>query len=297
MIPLYIFYSMFGFQRTADSIWSAADQRARGFLIGATAGRTTLNGEGLQHQDGHSALVATTNPACVTYDPSFAFEIPVIVQDALRRMYGEHPEDVFYYLTVYNEPVVQPPMPEGLDQAQILQGLYRYRAVGGEHAHRAQIVASGSAMPQALQASERLAEEFDVAADVWSAPGWQRLRQDALDCEEWNRLHPTDEPRVPLVTRTFAEVEGPIVAVTDWMKLVPDQISRWVPRPYTILGTDGFGRSDTRPALRRHFKIDAEHIAVAVLQELALAGELDAEVVAEAIKRYDLDAEATTEVP
>jgi pyruvate dehydrogenase E1 component len=297
MIPLYIFYSMFGFQRTGDSIWSAADQRARGFLIGATAGRTTLNGEGLQHQDGHSALVATTNPACVTYDPSFAFEIPVIVQDALRRMYGEHPEDIFYYLTVYNEPFVQPPMPENLDPSLILQGLYRYHAVAEGHAHRAQIVTSGSAMPLALRASELLAEDFDVAADVWSAPGWQRLRQDALDCEEWNRLHPTEDPRVPLVTRTFGEVEGPIVAVTDWMKLVPDQISRWVPRPYAVLGTDGFGRSDTRAALRRHFKIDAENIAVAVLQELALAGEVEREVVAEAIKRYELDPDATTEVP
>jgi pyruvate dehydrogenase E1 component len=297
MIPLYIFYSMFGFQRTGDSMWSAGDQRCRGFLIGATAGRTTLNGEGLQHQDGHSALVATTNPACVAYDPSFAFEIPAIVEEALRRMYGEAPEDVFYYLTVYNEPFVQPPMPDHVDEQAIIQGLYRYQEGTGKHAQRAQILSSGSAMPQALRGARLLADDFDVAADVWSAPGWQRLRQDALDCEEWNRLHPTDEQRVPLVTRTFAEVQGPIVAVTDWMKLVPDQISRWVPRPYTILGTDGFGRSDTRPALRRHFKIDAENIAVAVLQELALAGDLDREKVAEAIKRYDLDPEATTEVP
>jgi pyruvate dehydrogenase E1 component len=297
MIPLYIFYSMFGFQRTGDSMWSAGDQRCRGFLIGATAGRTTLNGEGLQHQDGHSLLVATTNPACVSYDPSFAFEIPVIIKDALRRMYGEDAEDVFYYLTVYNEPFVQPPMPEGLDEQSIIQGLYRYQAVDGRHAHRAQIVTSGSAMPLALRASELLADDFDVAADVWSAPGWQRLRQDALGCEEWNRLHPTENPQVPLVTRTFAEVEGPIVAVTDWMKLVPDQISRWVPQPYSILGTDGFGRSDSRPALRRHFKIDAENIAVAVLQELSLADSLKREVVADAIKRYDLDPDATTEVP
>jgi pyruvate dehydrogenase E1 component len=297
MIPLYIFYSMFGFQRTGDLMWSAADQRCRGFLIGATAGRTTLNGEGLQHQDGHSALIATTNPACVTYDPSFAFEIPPIVEDALRRMYGPEPEDRFYYLTVYNEPFVQPPMPEGLDEQLIVQGLYRYQAAEGGQSLRAQIVTSGSAMPLALQAARLLAEDWEVAADVWSAPGWQRLRKDALDCEEWNRLHPTEDQRVPLVTRTFAEVEGPIVAVTDWMKLVPDQIARWVPRPYTILGTDGFGRSDTRPALRRHFKIDAENIAVAVLQELALAGELDREKVAEAIKRYDLDPDATTDVP
>jgi pyruvate dehydrogenase E1 component len=297
MIPLYIFYSMFGFQRTGDQMWSAGDQRCRGFLVGATAGRTTLNGEGLQHQDGHSALVATTNPACIAYDPSFAFEIPAIVEDALSRMYGEDAEDVFYYLTVYNEPFVQPPMPDGLDEQLIIQGLYRYQQAEGKHAHRAQIVTSGSAMPLALRAAQLLADEFDVAADVWSAPGWQRLRADALDCEEWNRLHPTEEQRVPLVTRTFAEVEGPIVAVSDWMKLVPDQISRWVPRPYTILGTDGFGRSDTRPALRRHFKIDAENIAVAVLQELALAGEIDRDRVAEAIKSFDLDPDASTEVP
>ena len=297
MIPVYIFYSMFGFQRTGDLLWSAADQRARGFLIGATAGRTTLNGEGLQHQDGHSLLLASTNPACVAYDPSFAFEIPAIVADALRRMYGEDPEDVFYYLTVYNEPFIQPPMPEGLDEALIVQGLYRYRAAGDGHTRRAQILASGSAMPLALDAADLLAEHFDVGADVWSAPGWQRLRREALAVEEWNRLHPTEEPRVPLVTRTLSEADGPVVAVTDWMRAVPDQIARWVPRPYTTLGTDGFGRSDTRPALRRRFRIDAPNIAVAVLHELALAGDLKPEVVAEAIKRYDLDPDATTEVP
>ncbi len=297
MIPLYVFYSMFGFQRTGDLAWSAADQRCKGFLIGATAGRTTLNGEGLQHQDGHSLLPASTNPACVSYDPSFAFEIPVIMEDALRRMYGERAEDVFYYLTVYNEPFVQPPMPDGLDEGLIVQGLYRYRPAEGRHAHRAQVVASGSAMPAALRAQELLAGDSDVAVDVWSAPGWQRLRAEALACEQWNRMHPTEEQRVPLVSRTFGEVEGPIVAVTDFMRAVPDQISRWVPRPYAILGTDGFGRSDTRAALRRHFKIDAESIAVAVLQELALAGELKREAVAEAIARYELDPEATTEVP
>ena len=296
MIPIYVFYSMFGFQRTGDLAWSAGDQRCKGFLIGATAGRTTLNGEGLQHQDGHSLLLASTNPACVAYDPSFAFEIPAIVRDALERMYGEHAEDLFYYLTVYNEPMVQPAMPDGLVDAEIVRGLYRYRQAEAQRAHRAQLVASGSAMAAALRASELLAD-FDVAADVWSAPGWQRLREDALECEEWNRLHPADEQRVPLVHRTFAEVDGPIVAVTDFMRAVPDQISRWVPRPYTILGTDGFGRSDTRPALRRHFKIDAENIVVATLQELAIAGDVKPEVVADAIKRFELDPEATTEVP
>jgi pyruvate dehydrogenase E1 component len=297
MIPLYIFYSMFGFQRTGDSIWSAADQRARGFLIGATAGRTTLNGEGLQHEDGHSLLVATSNPACVAYDPSFAFEIPVIVADALRRMYGENPEDVFYYLTVYNEPFVQPAMPEDLDDDLILKGLYRYQRAEGGHAHRAHVVTSGSAMPLALDAQRLLADEFDVAVDVWSAPGWQRLRQEALGCEQWNQLHPAEEPKVPYVTRVFEDEEGPIVAVTDWVKGVPEQISRWVPGPYSILGTDGFGRSGTRAALRRHFRIDAESIAVAVLYELSLSGALKRETVAEAIKRFELDPDATTEVP
>ena len=297
MIPLYIFYSMFGFQRTGDLIWSAADQRARGFLIGATAGRTTLNGEGLQHQDGHSLLLAATNPAVAAYDPSFAFEIPVIVEDALHRMYGEHPEDVIYYLTVYNEPFVQPPMPEGLDEELIVKGLYRYRAADAEGAHRAQVLASGSAMPLALAAQQLLGEEFDVAADVWSAPGWQELRAEALACDEWNRMHPTDRPREPFVTRALADVDGPIVAVSDWMKLVPDQIHPWVPRPYAVLGTDGFGRSDTRKALRRHFRIDAESIAVAVLYELALSGEVKRETVAKAIERFELDPEATTAVP
>jgi pyruvate dehydrogenase E1 component len=297
MIPLYIFYSMFGFQRTGDSMWSAGDQRCRGFLVGATAGRTTLNGEGLQHQDGHSLLVAATNPACVAYDPSFAFEIPVIVADALRRMYGEQPEDVFYYLTVYNEPFVQPPMPEGLDEELILQGLYRYSAAERGHAHRAHVLASGSAMPLALEAQRLLAAEFDVALDVWSAPGWQRLRAEALACESWNRMHPAEDPRTPYVTRVFEDEEGPIVAVSDWVKEVPEQIARWMPGPYAVLGTDGYGRSDTRKALRRHFRIDPQSIAVAVLYELSLSGTVKRETVADAINRFGLDPEATTEVP
>ena len=297
MVPMYIFYSMFGFQRTGDLMWSAADQRARGFLFGATAGRTTLNGEGLQHQDGHSLLLASTNPSCVAYDPSFAYEIAVLMEDALRRMYGEQPEDVFYYFTVYNEPVVQPPMPEGLDEELIVKGLYRYRQAEGEFAHRAQLLASGSAMPLALRAQALLAEEFGVGVDVWSAPGWLQLRREALRVEEWNRLHPDQPPRTPYVTQALADAEGPIVAVTDFMKAVPDQITRWVPGQYTVLGTDGFGRSDTRPALRRHFRIDPESIAVAVLYELARAGKVDRQAVTDAIKRFDLDPEATAEVP
>ena len=297
MLPVYVFYSMFGFQRTGDSMWSAADQRARGFLMGATAGRTTLNGEGLQHEDGHSLLIAATNPAVVTYDPSFAFEIAVIVEDGIRRMFGEAPEDVMYYLTVYNEPVVQPPMPEGLDEQGILDGLYRYQAAEADRSHRAQLLASGSAIGEALAAAELLAEEWDVAADVWSAPGWVGLHRDGLDCDRWNQLHPTEKRRSPLVTRKLAETDGPVIGVSDYQTAVPGLISRWVPRPYGLLGTDGFGRSDTRSALRRHFRIDAQSIVVATLYELALAGEVKDEAVAEAITRYDIDPDATTAVP
>jgi pyruvate dehydrogenase E1 component len=296
MLPVYIFYSMFGFQRTGDSIWSAADQRARGFLMGATAGRTTLNGEGLQHQDGHSQLIAASNPAVVPYDPSFAYEIAVIVEDGIRRMLGDgHGEDVMYYLTVYNEPVTQPPMPDGVDEEAVLKGLYRYREAE-KGAHHAQILASGSAMTLALQAQQLLADDWDVAADVWSCPGWWGLHRDAVDCDQWNQLHPTEEPRTPYVTRVLGESEGPIVAVSDWQKAVPGLIARWVPAAYAVLGTDGFGRSDTRPALRRLFRIDAENITVAVLSELALAGEIKLDVVDDAIERYGLDREATTAI-
>ncbi|CAN5228657.1 pyruvate dehydrogenase (acetyl-transferring), homodimeric type [soil metagenome] len=296
MIPVYVFYSMFGFQRTGDSIWSAADQRARGFLLGATAGRTTLNGEGLQHEDGQSHLMAATNPACVSYDPSFAFEIAVIVQDALQRMYGEEPEDVFYYMTTYNEPLPQPAMPEGLDEQLVVKGLYRYsEAKGGSH--RAQVLASGSAMKMALEARQLLADDWDVAADVWSAPGWVPMHREALDCERWNRMHPTEEPRVPFVTRSLEDVDGPVVAVTDYQKAVPGLVARWVPKPFGVLGTDGFGQSDTRVALRRYFGIDAECITVAVLHQLAETGEIKHDTVAEAIKKYEIDPEVTTDVP
>ena len=297
MIPVYIFYSMFGFQRTGDLMWSAADQRARGFLLGATAGRTTLNGEGLQHEDGHSILLAATNPAVITYDASFAYELAVIAEHAIERMYGENPEDVMFYLTMYNEPVVQPPIPEGLDESLIIKGLYRYSRFEDERAHRAQILASGSAMPEALRAQQLLGEEWDVAADVWSAPGWVELHRDGLRCDEWNRLHPGQEPRQPYVTQALADAEGPFVAVTDYQKAVPGLIRPWVPGRYTMLGTDGFGRADTRPALRRHFRIDAENIVVATLAELAAQGDLKPEVVADAIARYGIDPDATTEVP
>ena len=290
MMPVYIFYSMFGFQRTGDLIWSAADQRARGFLLGATAGRTTLNGEGLQHEDGHSLLLASTNPAVVAYDPSFSYEIAIIVEEALRRMLtgGEdgHGEDVMYYLTLYNEPVTQPAMPPGLDPSHVLRGLYLYKPAPEEREHRATILASGSAMPLALGAQQLLAEEWDVAADVWSAPGWNELQRDAIACEQWSRRHPTEEPRVPWVTAQLGGASGPFIAVSDYIRAVPSQIADWVPGRYAVCGTDGFGRSDTRKALRRHFGIDAESITVTVLSELAEMDEVKRETVSEAVERY-----------
>ena len=288
MLPIYIFYSMFGFQRTGDLMWQAADQRARGFLLGATAGRTTLNGEGLQHEDGHSILLAATNPAVISYDPSFAFEIEVIVEDALRRWFGDDPEDVMYYLTLYNEPTKQPAMPEGLDESDIIRGIYRFRAAEGEHSHRAQILTSGSTAPGAMRAQQMLADEWDIGADLWSVPGWVQLHRDGLAVDEWNRMHPDEESRTAIVTDVLGDAAGPFVAVTDYQKAVPLLLAPWVPGRLGVLGTDGFGRSDTRPALRRHFQIDAESIVVAVLAELAAAGEIKHETVNEAIQRYEL---------
>jgi pyruvate dehydrogenase E1 component len=291
MIPFFSFYSMFGFQRIGDMVWSAADQRARGFLLGATHGRTTLNGEGLQHEDGHSLLIASTNPSVLSYDPSWAFEVAVIVREGLRRMYDES-EDLIYYLAVYNEPYVQPAMPKGVEEG-ILKGLYRFKPSEKKKAKlRAQILGSGPMIQIALRAQELLAEFHDVAADVWSATSYQQLRYDALEAERWNRLHPEEAARTPFVTKQLEDAAGPVIAVSDSMKAVPDQIARWVPQPFLPLGTDGFGRSDTRAALRRFFEVDAEHTVVAVLSELARAGEIKPEVVSEAIAKYDLDTEA-----
>ncbi|GEB50278.1 MULTISPECIES: pyruvate dehydrogenase (acetyl-transferring), homodimeric type [Streptomyces] len=292
LIPIYVFYSMFGFQRTGDQFWQMADQMSRGFVLGATAGRTTLTGEGLQHADGHSHLLASTNPAAVAYDPAFGFEIAHIVRDGLRRMYGsspEHPqgEDVFYYLTVYNEPIQQPAEPENVDVEGILQGLYRYRE-GRQGTHRAQILASGVALPWALEAQRILADEWDVNADVWSATSWNELRREAVRTEEHNLLHPEEEQRVPYVTRKLRDAEGPKVAVSDWMRAVPDQIARWVPGTYQSLGTDGFGFADTRGAARRFFHVDAQSIVLGVLTELAREGKVDRSALKQAIDRYQL---------
>lgn len=289
MIPIYIFYSMFGFQRTGDGLWAAADQMARGFILGATAGRTTLTGEGLQHNDGHSLLLAATNPAVLAYDPAWSFEIAHIVRDGLRRMYGEQAEDVFYYLTIYNEPYVQPAEPEDLDVEGLLRGLYRYRTAPEGGGPRAQILVSGVAMPWALRAQELLAQEWGVRADVWSATSWAELRREAVEVDRHNLLHPEAEPRVPYVTEVLSDAAGPVLAVSDWMRAVPDLIRPWVPAEMSTLGTDGFGFSDTRPAARRHFLVDAESIVVGVLAALARRGEVEQAAVVDAARRYRID--------
>ncbi len=287
LIPVYVFYSMFGFQRTGDQFWQMGDQMVRGFVLGATAGRTTLTGEGTQHADGHSQLLASTNPACVAYDPAYGFEIAHIMQDGMRRMYGQDSEDVFYYITVYNEPIHQPPEPENVDADGILKGLYRYRE--GERGTRsAHILASGVAMPWAVDAQRILAEEWDVRADVWSATSWNELRREAVQTEEHNLLHPEEEQRIPYVTRKLQDAEGPKVAVSDWMRAVPDQIARWVPGTYQSLGADGFGFADTRGAARRFFHIDAQSIVLGVLSELAREGKMDRSALKQAVDRYQL---------
>ncbi|MCW2604922.1 MAG: 2-oxo-acid dehydrogenase subunit, homodimeric type [Pseudonocardiales bacterium] len=294
MIPFYIFYSMFGFQRTGDQFWQMADQLGRGFVLGATAGRTTLTGEGLQHADGHSHLIASTNPAVISYDPAFSFEIAHIVQDGLRRMYGDphgtgHGEDVFYYITVYNEPIHQPAEPAGVDVEGILRGMHLFSpALAVEGRPRAQLMASGVGMPWALEAQRMLGAEWGIDADVWSVTSWNELRRDAVECEEFNLLHPEEPGRIPYVTTRLEGSAGPVVAVSDWMRAVPDQISRWVPMQYTSLGTDGFGFADTRGAARRFFHIDAPSIVVATLTELAKRGEVKPEAPREALERYNL---------
>jgi pyruvate dehydrogenase E1 component len=290
MIPVYIFYSMFGFQRTGDAAWAFSDQLGRGFLLGATAGRTTLNGEGLQHEDGHSLLLAATNPACVSYDPAFGFEVAHIVRDGLRRMYGPDSEDVWYYLTVYNEPYPQPAEPDGLDVEGLLRGLYLFAPGEDRPARpRAQVLASGVAMTWALDAQRRLAEEWDVAADVWSVTSWTELAREASRCERAALRRPGEAAAVPYVRQVLEGWPGPVVAVSDWMRAVPDQIAPWVPGDWSVLGTDGFGLSDTRSALRRHFQVDAESIVVEVLRQLAATGQVASKVAAEAAARYRLD--------
>jgi len=296
MIPIYVFYSMFGFQRTGDSIWAAADQMTRGFLIGATAGRTTLTGEGLQHADGHSPLLASTNPAVVAYDPAYGYEIAHIMKDGLRRMYGE-PEDprgrnAIYYITVYNEPYVQPAQPADLDVEGVIRGIYKLHAADTSAwthtAPRAQLLASGVGVPWALEAQKLLADDFGVAADVWSVTSWSELRRDAMACDEHAFLHPEEPAKVPFVTQALTGAPGPVLAVSDYMKAVQDQIGPWVPGGLTSLGADGFGFSDTRQAARRAFHIDGPSLAVRTLQVLAARGEAPIEWARTAAEKYRL---------
>ena len=290
MIPVYIFYSMFGFQRTGDAFWAAADQMARGFVMGATAGRTTLNGEGLQHEDGHSQLLASTNPAVVAYDPAFAFELGHIVKDGLRRMYGENSENIFYYLTVYNEPYVQPAEPENLDVEGLLKGIYLYSKAKKQRRAKRQVnlLASGVALNWALKAQNLLASDWKISANVFSVTSWNELRRDGLEVDRHNLLNPLNKKSAYLTTK-LKNYKGSVLAVSDYMRTVQDQIAPWVEQNFASLGTDGFGLSDTRGALRRHFKVDAESIVVATLSQLANQGKISPKVVKKAIEKYQLD--------
>ena len=288
MIPIYIFYSMFGFQRTGDAFWAAADQLARGFVMGATAGRTTLNGEGLQHEDGHSHLLASTNPAVVSYDPAFAYEVGHIFKDGLRRMYGENSENIYYYITVYNEPYLHPEAPANLDVDGLLKGIYLFRSGERQRKKNAQILASGVAVNWALKAQELLQKDWGVSADVWSVTSWNELRRDGLAVDRHNLLHPSSK-KSAYITDRLKGAQGPVIAVSDYMRTVQDQIAPWVEQDFVSLGTDGFGLSDTRGALRRHFKVDAESIVVRTLAQLAQSGEVKASVVQEALSKYRLD--------
>jgi pyruvate dehydrogenase E1 component len=290
MVPFYIYYSMFGFQRIGDFIWAAADSRCKGFLLGATAGRTTLNGEGLQHEDGHSHLLAATVPNCVTYDPAYAYEIAVIIRDGLRRMYVDN-ESIFYYLTLYNESYPMPAIPEGVEEG-ILKGMYRLtsRSVAKSKL-RVQLFGSGPILRQSLRAQEILATDFGIASDVWNVTSYKELRRDALEVDRWNMLHPAEKPRLNFVQKSLARCEGPFVAASDYMRLVPEQIARWVPGRMAILGTDGFGRSETREFLRRHFEIDAEHIVFAALGALFQDGRLEKKVIQKAVRQLNIDPE------
>ena len=290
MVPFYVFYSMFGFQRVGDLAWAAGDSRARGFLIGATAGRTTLNGEGLQHEDGHSHVLASTIPNCRAYDPAYGYELAVIVRDGLRRMVTEH-EDVFYYLTVMNENYVQPALPEGAEEA-ILRGMYRLRPAPDGDGPVVQLLGSGAILNEVVAGAALLEADFGVRSDVWSVTSFTELRREGIEAERWNRLHPTEEPRRAHVETCLTGVEGPFVAATDYVRTLADQIRPFVPGRYTVLGTDGFGRSDYRRKLRSFFEVDRHHVAIAALKALADEGSIEPAVVQSAIERYGVDPDA-----
>jgi len=287
MIPFYIYYSMFGFQRIGDLAWAAGDMLARGFLVGGTAGRTTLNGEGLQHQDGHSHLLAATIPNCVSYDPTFAYELAVIIQHGMERMYHKQ-EDVFYYLTVMNENYAHPAMPKGAEEG-IIKGLYKFSASKAKAKNKVQLLGSGTILREVIAAGELLEKDFNVAADVWSVTSFNELRRDGIDCERWNTLHPEAKPRVNYVEQCL-DADTPVIAATDYIRAYADQIRPYIKAPYKTLGTDGFGRSDTRKKLRHFFEVDRFYVAVAALKALADAGKVDAKEVSRAIKLYQIDA-------
>ena len=290
MIPFFIYYSMFGFQRVGDLAWAAGDQRARGFLLGGTAGRTTLNGEGLQHEDGHSHMISSTIPNCVSYDPTFGFELAVIIQDGLRRMYAEQ-EDVFYYITVMNENYTHPAMPAGVE-SDILKGMYLLaEGKGGKKAPRVQLMGSGTILREVIAAAELLEQDFGVASDVWSCPSFTELRRDGMEAARWNLLHPEAAPRVPHIAKCLDKRVGPAVVATDYMRIFAEQVRPYVDRRYTVLGTDGFGRSDTREQLRRFFEVNRFYVVVAALKSLADEGTIPAVTVTQAIRKYQIDPE------
>jgi pyruvate dehydrogenase E1 component len=292
MVPFYIYYSMFGFQRVGDLIWAAADSRCRGFLLGGTAGRTTLNGEGLQHEDGHSHVLSATVPNCVSYDPAYAYELAVIVQDGLKRMY-EDEESIFYYLTLYNDAYEMRGMPEGEGVVEgIRKGMYRFssRDVPNSPA-RPQLFGSGPILRHVVMAQDILAEKYGIASDVWSVTSYTELRREGLDVDRWNMLHPTETPRQAFVAQQLAGQAGPFVASSDYMKLVAEQIAPWVPGEYLVLGTDGFGRSESREDLRRHFEVDAAHVVFATLGALLREGKIDKQVVEQARGDLGIDPE------
>jgi pyruvate dehydrogenase E1 component len=291
-LPFYIFYSMFGFQRVGDQIWALGDGRGRGFLLGATAGRTTLNGEGLQHQDGHSPIIAGAYPSCVSYDPAYAYEVAVVIEEGMRRMVGEQ-EDVFFYLTLYNENLDMPPMPEGCRQG-ILDGLYRVEPSPDGDGPGVRLLGSGPLLPLARAAADSLRQHHGVLAEVWSATSYTELRRNALEVDRWNLLHPSETARVPRVTELLGGCDDPVIAVTDHIRELPDMVRPWVNSPWTSLGTDGFGRSDTREQLRRFFEIDQAAIEIAALSTLARSGTIEAAQVNAAIERHHVDPDATT---
>jgi len=287
MIPFFIYYSMFGFQRVGDLVWAASDMRTKGFLLGGTSGRTTLNGEGLQHEDGHSHILFSVVPTIHTYDPAFAYEVAVILQDGLRRMYAEN-EEIMYYMTLMNEPYEMPHMPKGAEEG-IRRGIYLYDSAPVKKGqHKVQLLGSGTILREVIRARELL-EGFGVSADVWSVPSYNELRRDALACERWNRLNPGKKARTPYVAKVTANASGPFVAASDYMKALPEMIARWLPGPLHSLGTDGFGRSDSRAALRRFFEVDAECITAAALYALHQEGKLEAADVNKAIKKLGID--------